>query len=300
MVKSLEYIIDRMTLSKTLGFTDNAKLLIIHADDAGLSHSENSATINSLKNGVVNSYSIMVPCPWFYEMAQYAKNFPAFDHGVHLTLTCEWNQYKFGPVLSPEEVPSLVDEKGYFFKDRQSLVQKAEIDDLRKELRAQIDRALFFGLQPSHLDSHMYALGASREFLDLYREIGEEYRLPVMLNGELIKQVSGLDLQGLDLGKTPQIEHLYLGYYDAFIQGKLAEYYLNSIHNLKAGLNLILIHPAYDDPEMRAITIDHPNFGAQWRQTDLDFFTSDACKLALKKEKVQLITWQAIKDLIYP
>jgi hypothetical protein len=146
----------------------------------------------------------------------------------------------------------------------------------------------------------MYALGASKEFLDLYREIGEAYKLPIMLNGELIKQVSGLDLHGLDLGKTPPFKHLYLGYFEAFKQGKLGEYYLNSIHNLNPGLNLILIHPAYDDPEMRAITIDHPNFGAQWRQTDLDFFTSDACKLALKKEKVQLITWKEIKDLVYP
>lgn len=289
-----------MTLSKALGYAGNTKLLIIHADDAGLSHSENSATIKTLENGVVNSYSIMVPCPWFYEMAQYAKSNPARDHGVHLTLTCEWNQYKFGPVLSPKEVPSLVDEQGYFFKDRQSLLQKAEIEDLRKELRAQIDRAIFFGLQPSHLDSHMYALGASKEFLDLYREVGEEYKLPVMLNGELIKQVSGLGMQGIELGKTPPVEHISLGYYEAFEQGKLEEYYLNSIRNLKPGLNLILLHPAYDDYEMRAITLDHPNFGAKWRQIDLDFFTSDACRLVLKKEKIQLITWKEIKDLIYP
>ena len=288
-----------MKLSKALGYHEDTKLLIIHADDAGLSHAQNRGTIETLENGVVNSYSIMTPCPWFYEMAKFAKNNPHHDHGVHLTLTCEWNHFKFGPVLSQREVPSLVDENGYFFKDRQSLIKKARIEDLRKELRAQVDRALDFGLQPSHLDSHMYSLGASKEFLDLYREIGETYKLPILLNAELINQVSGINTEGLDLGKTPYVDQIYLGKFEIYNKGDLASYYAKSLQNLKPGLNMILIHPAFDDPEMKSITRDHPNFGSEWRQIDLDFFTSPVCKNVLKDERIKLITWKAIKDVIY-
>jgi len=288
-----------MKLSKTLGYHEDAKLLIIHADDAGLSHAENRATIEALENGVVNSYSIMTPCPWFYEMANFAKNNLHYDHGVHLTLTCEWNHFKFGPVLSTKEVPSLVDKHGYFFKDRHSLINKAKIEDLRKELRAQVDRALDFGLQPSHLDSHMYSLGASKEFLDLYREIGETYKLPILLNGKLINQVSGINPEELDLGKTPYVDQIYLGNFEIYNKGDLASYYTQSLQNLKPGLNVILIHPAFDDPEMKSITIDHPNFGSEWRQIDLDFFTSPVCKDILKDAHIKLITWKEIKDLIY-
>ena len=113
-----------MNITKRLGFPENSKLLIIHADDAGLSHSENRATIQSLEQGVVNSYSIMVPCPWFYEMANFAKNNPQYDCGVHLTLTCEWENYKFGPVLPITDVPSLVDENGFFFIKTEKSLKK--------------------------------------------------------------------------------------------------------------------------------------------------------------------------------
>ena len=286
-------------LSKALGYQEDAKLLIIHADDAGLSHSENRATIETLENGMVNSYSIMAPCPRFYEMAIFAKNNPCYDYGVHLTLTCEWNNFKFGPVLSHKEVPSLVDEQGYFFKDRHSLIKNARIDDLRKELVAQVDRAIDFGLQPSHLDSHMYSLGASKEFLDLYREIGEAYSLPILLNADLINQVSGINPKGLDLGKTPYVNQIYIGNFEIYNKGNLASYYTKSLQNLKPGLNVILIHPAFDDPEMKSITMDHPNFGSAWRQIDLEFFTSQICKNVIKDAHLKLITWKEIKDVIY-
>lgn len=115
-----------MNLSQKLGYPENSKLLIIHADDAGLSHWENGATIQALKKGIVNSYSIMVPCPWFYEMASFAKENPQFDNGIHLTLTCEWENYKFGPVIPIREVSSLVDQNGYFHKSRMDFITNAK------------------------------------------------------------------------------------------------------------------------------------------------------------------------------
>lgn len=284
----------------TLGFRPDTKLLMIHADDAGLSHSENRATIQALKKGLVNSYSIMVPCPWFYEISEFALQYPNFDYGIHLTLTCEWNSYKFGPVLSRNEVPSLVDSQGYFFKTRQEVLNNALLQEVKKELCAQIDRALSFGLQPSHLDSHMYTLGASQELLAIYREVGELYELPVMLNSELITEVSGIPETDLDIDNEVLIDGIFLGNFKDYKEGKLAEYYSNSIRTLEPGLNMLLIHPAFDDPEMQSITKDHPNFGATWRQIDLEYFSSLKCKTLLKEQGIKMISWKEIKKVLYP
>ena len=171
-----------MNLIQKLGFTEDTKLLIIHADDAGLSHSENTATIEALKYGVVNSYSIMSPCPWFYEMADFAKLNPKYDQGVHLTLTCEWHSYKFGPISPLNEVPSLIDKHGYFHKNRTDFSKHAQLNEVEKELHAQIKLQLDFGLNPTHIDCHMFTLASKPEFLELYKKIGVHYKLPIFLN----------------------------------------------------------------------------------------------------------------------
>jgi len=300
MVKLSGYMIKYKSTLEALGFDPHVKLLMIHADDAGLSHAENRATIQALNEGSVNSYSIMVPCPWFYEIAAFALQAPHLDYGIHLTLNCEWNSYKFGPVLSKKEVPSLVDQQGYFNKTRQEVIDHAVLKELKMELCAQIERALSFGLQPSHLDSHMYTLGASKEFLSLYLEIGALYNLPVMLNSELITQVSGIPETDIDLQNEILIDRIYLGNFKDFKEGKLEEYYTHSIKTLKPGLNMMLIHTAFDDPEMKSITKGHPNFGAAWRQTDLEFFTSLKCKRLLKEEGIEMISWKQIKTILYP
>ncbi|MGX1930457.1 polysaccharide deacetylase family protein [Flagellimonas sp. 2504JD4-2] len=286
-----------MNLSKALGFSDDTKLLIIHADDAGLSHSENEATFQSLQKGIVNSYSIMVPCPWFEEAALFAKNNPNYDYGVHLTLTCEWENYKFGPVLPISEVPSLVDENGHFFKNRDGVRNNAQPEDVRKELRAQIEKALKFGLTPTHLDSHMYSVGSKPEFLQIYKELGERYGLPVQLSRQLMEMV-GLEADKNINDTDLLVDKVHIGKFEYFEKGELDTYYHNAFEELVEGLNVILIHPAFDDPEMRGITVNHPNFGSAWRQIDFDTFTSDSLKAQLKKSKAQLITWKDIGELM--
>ncbi len=285
-----------MNLSQKLGFDKTTKLLMIHADDAGLSHSENRATIKSLTQGIVNSYSMMVPCPWFYEMAVFAKNNPQYDNGIHLTLTCEWESYKFGPVLPLAEVPSLVNEAGYFFKSREELKENATAEDIKKELKAQIEKAYAFGLKPTHIDSHMYSVGISAEVMDIYRRLGEEYDLPILINKEIMN-MSGLDplinIEEDDL----VIDKVHYGLFMHFENGLLQEYYSNVLDELDAGLNMILIHPAYDDDEMKGITINHPNYGSEWRQLDLESFTSKENEERLQKNNIQLITWSEIKSL---
>lgn len=283
-----------MNLAQKLGFSENTKLLIVHADDAGLSHSENMATIQSLEKGIVNSYSIMVPCPWFYEMAVFAKDNPQFDNGIHLTITCEWENYKFGPVLPISEVPSLVDKNGHFYKNREQLRENASAEDVKKELQAQIEKAIKFGLKPTHIDSHMYSVGASPEFFQIYRDLGKEYNLPIMISRQLLEMV-GLNPDNNIDKEDLIIEKAHYGLFEYFESDKLSDYYSQVFENLVSGLNIILIHPAFNDNEMKGITINHPNFGSKWRQIDFESFGSKENMAKITNHNIELITWNDIK-----
>lgn len=285
-----------MNLAQKLGYPENTKLLMIHADDAGLSHSENKATIKALEIGCVNSYSIMVPCPWFFEMSLFAKNNPNYDCGIHLTLTCEWENYKFGPVLPVSEVPSLVDQNGHFYKTRQDFKNNAKPSEVKKELIAQIEKALHFGIQPTHLDSHMCSVGVTPEILEIYKELGKTYNLPVFINRGFVESISLSD-EKYDFENTLLAENLLIGYYNDFEKGELKKSYEKALDTVIPGFNVFLLHPAFDDFEMQGITINHPNFGSEWRQMDFDFFTSEECRKKLKENNIQLVTWKEISAI---
>tara|TARA_R110002050_G_scaffold136014_1_gene259160 strand:- start:4829 stop:5695 length:867 start_codon:yes stop_codon:yes gene_type:complete len=277
-----------------LGYKKEDILLMVHADDAGLSCSENAATIEALKKGIVNSYSIMVPCPWFWDMANFAKNQPQHDCGIHLTLTCEWKHYKFGPVLPYSEVPSLVDQQGHFHAKRDQVKKWAKPQEVKKELKAQIDRALAAGITPTHLDSHMYTLGLTKELLSVYRELGREYQLPIFLSDQLLEDVGNPDsLQTSD----SIVNAVHMGNFGAMKSTGLGPVYTNMLENLKAGFNIILIHPAFDNMEMKQVCTDHPNFGSLWRQMDFDFFTNPNTVALLKERNIKPITWREIQKI---
>lgn len=285
-----------MNLAQKLGYPESTKLLIIHADDAGLSHSENQATIKTLQNGFVNSYSIMTPCPWFFEMANFAKNNPQYDCGVHLTLTCEWENYKFGPVLPLLEVSSLTDQNGHFYKSRADFKNHAKPSEIKKELTAQIEKALQFGIQPTHLDSHMCSIGVTPELLEIYKELGRQYNLPVFINKQFVESIS-LSNEEYNFNDMLLTDNLLIGYYNDFEKGELRNSYSKALDNAIPGLNVFLLHPAYDDFEMQGITVNHPNFGSAWRQIDFDFFTSEECGKKLKENNIQLVTWREIGSI---
>ena len=270
------------------------KLLMIHADDAGLSHSQNKAIISSLKEGNVNSYSIMVPCAYFKEIADFAKNNPKYDYGIHLTLTCEWEKHRFGPVLPVSKVPSLVDEKGHFYKKREQLQKHALPSEIENELKAQINLAIEYGLQPSHIDSHMYSVACTPAIFEIYKKLEVQYQLPVLISKNIFKNI-GYDPKKSITKEDFTIEQVHMGTFKEFESGKLWAYYENVLQNLEEGINLLLIHPAFDDDEMKSITINHPNFGSEWREIDYNFFTSNQCKTLIQENGIELVNWRDLK-----
>jgi predicted glycoside hydrolase/deacetylase ChbG (UPF0249 family) len=182
------------TLQEKLGFSKDSKLLILHADDLGMSHSENSATIYGMEHGSINSASIMVPTPWFSEIAAYARAHPMADLGLHLTLTSEWSYLKWGPVASKSEVPGLVNKNGFLFSSVDSVHRSATTAEVEKELRAQIEKAKQFGVDFTHLDSHMGTIFGKAEFLKVLIKLGREYKVPVLLSKSGFGAAFGVDI----------------------------------------------------------------------------------------------------------
>jgi len=287
---SFFFIKAQNSIASKLGYPDEAKLLIIHSDDLGVAHSENVASFKAIEDGAVNSASVMMPTPWVLEVAEYAKaHSDSHDFGLHLVLSSEWKHYKWGPVSSINKVPTLINEHGYFHS---GCMSELNIKEVESELRAQIDRAYAMGLVPTHLDSHMGCLMQTQELIEAYLKMGQEYNLPVMVSKafpeELLKKYNVKIV----------LEDILTIMPDEYANGTAA-YYNNAIKNLKPGLSTFLIHTAYDNDELKAMTIDHPDWGNAWRQKDYDYFTSDACAKLLKDENIQLITWRQLKEAFY-
>jgi chitin disaccharide deacetylase len=286
----------RKTTQELLGYPKDAKLLILHADDVGVSHSENAASISALEKGSVNSASIMVPCPWFPEIAAYAKLHPEMDFGLHMTLTSEWKYYKWGPVTPVQKIPGLVNKNGFFYSSVDSVIQNASPAEVEEEMRNQVKRALQFGMDPTHLDAHMYTVHQNLGFLKSYLKVGHEYNLPVFINRQ-VGRVLHVNLDTVVSENDIIIDTILTAEYENYKAG-MKDFYSMGFKNLKPGITYLILHTAYDDDEMRAVTIDHDGWGAAWRQQDYDFFTSPLCAKLLKENNIYLVTWREIRDKI--
>lgn len=165
--------------AQRLGYPADAKLLIVHADDLAVSHSQDQASFAALDRGAASAASIMVPCPWLTEVAQYAKTHPNADLGLHLTLTSEWATYRWGPVASRDTVPGLLGPDGNLWPDVPFVTKHATAAEVEKEVRAQIELALKVGIHPTHVDSHMGTL-FSPAYFPVYVKLAREYKLPFL------------------------------------------------------------------------------------------------------------------------
>lgn len=289
---------DNKSLAEKLGYPEDTKLLIVHADDLGVAHSVNTASIKAYKMKGISSGSIMVPCAWFPEIADFAKNHPEQDIGIHLTLTAEWDQYKWDGVLPSSEIPSLINEDGYFYSSAADVIQHADPVEVEKEIRAQIDRALAFGIKPTHIDNHMGPLFMDKELLKIYIKVGKEYNLPILIPSNYMGLYAMMGVQ--EYFEEDQV----LAYAYMKMENSPSDewnvFYNQVLENIQPGLNELIVHLAVDDAEMQAIAAGHPDYGSLWRQNDLDYLVSDEFREMIEKNGIRLIGWREIREVLYP
>jgi predicted glycoside hydrolase/deacetylase ChbG (UPF0249 family) len=171
------------TYAERLGWPKGARVLILHVDDAGMSHESDEGVETATGKGVSTSTSVMMPCPFVPEIVKYIKEHPNTDAGLHLTLTSEWDNYRWGPLSGKTNVPGLTDKQGCLWSSVEAVYFHATPDEVDKEIRAQLDRALSMGFKPTHLDSHMGTLFAKDSFMEKYLKLGIEKQIPVMFPG---------------------------------------------------------------------------------------------------------------------
>jgi len=281
-------------LQVRLGYPADAKLLILNADDLAVTHSEDVASLAALDQKLITSATVMVPCPWFTEVAAYAKAHPEADLGLHLTLTSEWQTYRWGPIASRALVPSLVGRDGYFYANSADVVKHAKLDEVETEIRAQIERAKSMGLQPTHLDAHMHALYASAELFNVFLKVAHEYKLPIRMarndpffQARIVQMPPGEPYPDVIL--TPLEDVPASGWTD---------FYVNLFKNLQPGVTEVFVHLAYDDAETQAVMVNHPEWGAAWRQREFNSVSSPEFRKALADNHIILIGWRDIKKLL--
>jgi predicted glycoside hydrolase/deacetylase ChbG (UPF0249 family) len=272
------------------------RLLIINADDYGLCHSTNQAIGTLLAEGVITSASLMVTCPWMLEAVAFVKQNPNADVGIHITLTSEWDHYKWGPVN--KKLSTLIDESGYFPADTRAVIANADPDELREEAIAQIELALRMGTDLTNIDNHM---GSMHHVAEIMLDLCEIYRLPLRYakhsdsfflhprHEELVQLAEKKGVLILDyiemLPFFPPAGEMEASY--AYTK----EAAIRTIKEIKPGLTELVIHPSLDTRELKAIT-------DTWRlrRFDYDVFRDEEIIQLILDENIRLVTWREIRD----
>ena len=284
---------EKSSLVERLGFAKDAQVLIINGDDFGMNHATNVGTERALKAGALTSSTIMVPCPWFLEAADFARKNPQANLGVHTTLTSEWSKYKWGPVLGRTAVPGLCDEMGYFFEDVFAIYGIGEIDQAEQEVRAQVKQALDAGIDVTHIDSHMGAMQYSPDYFERFIRIAADLNLPCRLAGRDLLEPLGV-VHLLDLAAELNVlgpEVLYMG--DPSSLEETEAWFKNQIKNIPKGkVSEMYIHCAADEPEIFATT-----GSARRRIADTDFFSDPETLKWIQEQGIELISYRELKHL---
>ena len=284
------------TLQERLGYAKDTRLLIVHADDLGMAHSVNAASFRALETGLVNSASIMIPCPWLPEVAAFARKHPGADLGLHLTLTSEWTSMRWGPVSPPNEVPTLLDGDGYLHLTESAAATRLEPAEAEAEIRAQIRRARELGFRPTHLDSHMGTLYQTKELFEALMRVAREERLPARVS----RAHAAIPFIAATLRPDDIVIDRIISIGTDTPSTRWDDYYAEAIASIGPGVTEVIVHLAYNDTEMQALAVDHPAWGAAWRQRDLDFFTSERFRTLLREQDIHLITWRDLARLLGP
>jgi len=271
------------TLAERLGHPADARLLILNCDDLGSSHAANVGVYEALREGVATSATLMVPCPWARDAAH---RYLGEDVGVHLTLNAEWDRYRWGPIT---QAPSLLDGDGGFPRTLEDLWDHGDIDEVRRECRAQVERAILYGFDVSHLDSHMGALQLRAEFFDVYLELAVDFGLPLRLSGGSTESLIGFPFRRLATEAGVVFPDHFV-----YVRGVGSRSSLQqALFDLAPGVTEAYVHPAADTPELRALAPDWAG-----RVDDLDLVTRDGGLRALiERAGVTLVGYRELRDL---
>ncbi|MCU1353421.1 MAG: hypothetical protein JWM05_2630 [Acidimicrobiales bacterium] len=270
-------------LAERLGHGPETRVVIINCDDLGLSHAANSGIYEGLRNGMATSASLMVPCPWAREAA---SRYRGEDVGVHLTLNAEHERYRWGPIT---HAPSLLDGDGGFPRTITDLWDHADLDEVRREVRAQVERAILWGFDVSHLDSHMGALQLRPEFFDVYLDLALEFALPVRLSGASTERAIGFPFRTLAAEEGVLFPDHFV-YVNGVGSRRAIE---RTIHELRPGVTELYVHPAIDSAEQRA-------FDESWsaRVDDHHLICFDTeLPVMLRRAGVELVGFRGLRDL---
>lgn len=275
------------TSNQLLGYPDDARLLIVNADDFGMCHSNVAATLHAIARGIVTSTTLMAPCPWAGYAIDALKAHPEIAFGVHLTYVSEHPLYRWGPLAPKADVPSLLDEAGFFYANRRrdELLARAKIDEIELEFRTQIRRVLDAGLTPTHLDWHCLYDGGRSDVLELTRRLAREHGLAMRLHGS--ENAATFTSAGL-----PVVDRGVLDSYSLGLDGK-AETCARLLRELPAGLSEWAFHPGLGDAEARAMEPE----GWEVRLTDHQFVTSPAAREIVEAEGIVLLDYRALQRI---
>jgi predicted glycoside hydrolase/deacetylase ChbG (UPF0249 family) len=271
------------TLAERLGHAADDRLLIINCDDLGVCHAANVGVYEALRQGVATSASLMVPCPWAREAA---ASYLGEDVGVHLTLNAEYDRYRWGPIT---RAPSLLDGDGGFPRTVADVWDHADLDEVRRECRAQVERAILWGFDVSHLDSHMGTLQLRPEFFDVYLELAVDFRLPIRLSG-----ASSERLVGFPFRRLAAEEGVVFPDHFVYVNGVGSRRTIEkAVFDLRPGVTEIYVHPAADTTELRALAPDWAN-----RVDDHHLMTHDTgLRAVLERTGARLIGFRELREL---
>jgi hypothetical protein len=234
------------TLAQRLGYRADAKLVIINADDLGSCHSANVGVFECLSTGTVTSATLMVPCPWAREAS---SRYRGEDVGVHLTVNAEYELYRWGPIT---HAPSLLGGDGGFPRTMEDVWDHADLDEVRRECRAQIERAILWGFDVSHLDAHMGTLQLRPEFFDVYLELALDFGLPLRMVSAGVERYMGFPARAVaaEAGAVFTDHFRYVGGVGS------RETFEHDFTTLRPGVTEFLVHPAVDSAELRSLATD--------------------------------------------
>ena len=283
-------------LAQQLGYTSSDKLLIIHADDLGLARSVNKASFEALSKEFVNSASVMMPSPFAEEVAAYYLEHPQIDLGLHLTFTAEWTDYKWPGVAPANKIETLLDDEGFLHQKKVTVIKEGINAEIKTELQAQIDYARALGMSPTHMDSHEGTLFFDPAFFRTYIEVGHQNQIPVFVPKLLAPHFDE------HFPLPPQVvlvDQMFMALKGTELDA-MESYYVEVLSSIKPGLNQLLVHLAFDDEEIKAITKDREAYGAKWRAKDYQVVSSRKFQDLLKQNEIKLIQWRDIQAILYP